>query len=149
MDLSAEPAFTFKSLVDLIDQEVLTIVNGQQTLLKSPWETSQLESALEKLEEVCTTQERDANLSRINLAYASTTVLKTIPNLDGNKAAAIVSRAARYRSSRSIGWLVSEGLMTLEQLRDVAPFMTAGGDVWSGTSVGCPSVSLLGSLVTS
>jgi hypothetical protein len=128
-------------MADLIGSEVLTIVNGQQELLKSPWDLSRIESAIGQLESVCTTSPDEQQLQRINLQFAPQRVLVTIPGLDDNKAKAIVARRQHAQKRESIGWLVTDGLMTLEQLRLVAPYMTTGGDVWSGSSIGTAATS--------
>lgn len=136
LDLSAQPTFVIESMADLIGCEVLTIVNGQQELLKSPWDLSQIETAMAKLEEQCTTKPGQQLLQRINLQVADERVLRTLPGIDANKAHSIASRRATAGRRPSVGWLVTDGLMSLEQLRVSAPFMTMGGDVWSGTSIG-------------
>ncbi len=136
LDLSAQPTFVIQSMADLIRCEVLTIVNGQQELLKSPWDISQIDSAMAQLERVCTTKAGQQLVHRINIQYAPERVLMTIPGIDANKAKSIASRRTAARNYNSIGWLVTNGLMTLEQLRLVAPYMTHGGDVWSGAAIG-------------
>lgn len=136
LDLSAQPTFVIESMADLVGREVLTIMEGQQELLKSPWDVSQVESAIDRLEKVCTTKPGQQLMHRINIQFAHERVLQTIPGVDANKALSITARRSTSRPRSSIGWLVSEGLMTMDQLRSVAPFMTTGGDVWSGTSIG-------------
>ena len=134
LDLSAQPTFLIDSMADLIGREVLTIINGQQELLKSPWDVSQVEVAMARLEKVCTTKPGQQLTHRINIQLADQRTLRTIPGIDANKALSIAARRSRPRAS--VGWLVNEGLMTIDQLRTVAPFMTTGGDVWSGSSIG-------------
>ncbi len=136
LDLSAQPTFVIQSMADLIGCEVLTIINGQQELLRSPWNTSQIEGAIESLEKVCTTRPGQQLTHRINIQQADETTLRTIPGISPTLARSIVARRQATRGRRSIGWLVTDGLLTLEQLRLLAPFMTTGGDVWSGTSIG-------------
>ena len=145
LDLSAQPTFVIQSMVDLIGCEVLTMVDGQQELLKSPWDTSRIEATLAKLEQIGTTKPGQQLTQRINLQYAPERVLRTIPGIDSNKAKAIAARGlqlmqrdgdGKFKSRSSVGWLVTDGLLTLEQLRAVAPYITMGGDVWSGTSIG-------------
>ena len=79
LDLSAQPTFVIQSMVDLIGCEVLTMVDGQQELLKSPWDTSRIEAALAKLEQVGTTKPGQQLTQRINVQYAPERVLRTIP----------------------------------------------------------------------
>lgn len=136
LDLTAQPTFVIQSMADLIGCEVLTIVDGQQELLKSPWSVSQIETAMAKLEAVCTTMPGQQLTHRINLREAPETVLRTIPGIDVNKAHTIAARRSALGRRASVGWLVTDGLLTLEQLRAVAPFATMGGDVWSGSSIG-------------
>lgn len=136
LDLTAQPTFEIRSMVDVIDCEVLTIVNGEQELLKSPWSLAQIESAIAKLEAVCTTRPGQQLTHRINLKAAPERVLRTIPGIDANRAQSIAARRTTIGRRPSVGWLVTDGLMTLEQFRQVAPYATSGGDVWSGTSIG-------------
>ncbi len=136
LDLTAQPTFVIQSMADLIDCEVLTIVDGQQELLKSPWGLSQIEAAIASLEQVCTLQPGPQVLQRINIQFADEIVLRTIPGIDANKARSIAARRATAGRRLSMGWLVTDGLLSMEQLRVAAPFITLGGDVWSGTSIG-------------
>ncbi len=89
----------------------------------------------------CTTKPGQQLVHRINIQAAPERVLRTIPGIDPNKALSIASRRSSSKQQLSIGWLVSDGLMTIEQLRAVAPFMTTGGNVWSGTSIGVAAQS--------
>jgi hypothetical protein len=136
LELGTEPSYLIRSMADLVDQEVLTLIDNQQQLLRSPWEASQVEMALAKLEAICSVNAGPVVLSRINLDAAPLAVLKTVPGLDPNTAAAISSRAKRNQPHISIGWLVTEGLMSMEQLRAVGPYLTVGGDVVAGSSIG-------------
>ena len=135
LDLNRQTTYRFDSLADLIGQNVLTIIDGKQQLLRSPWDASRIETALESIEAVLTTHPGPTRADRIAIQHASVEVLRSIPGMEPSLATAIVQRRPS-RSSPTIAWLVRDGLLSLKQFRSLAPYMTARGDVHSGTSMG-------------
>lgn len=78
---------------------------------------------------------------RININLAPLTVLMTIPGMDANTATMILS--AQQTSSGMLGsnrnyptWLYTEGLLTLDAMKKLMPFVTCGGRVYRAQIVG-------------
>ncbi len=136
LDLGKQPAFTFRSVVDLVNQEVLTIIDKEQQLLVSPWTLSNLDASLQLLEATLAVSDAPDLNQRININSAPTVVLQTIPGLDRSLARNITTHQRRHASAKSIAWLVNDGLIDFDAFREIAPLITVGGQVYSGMSLG-------------
>jgi hypothetical protein len=78
---------------------------------------------------------------RININQASATVLAGIPGMTEEISQKIVSSRSVEASGENAGrkyetWLLSEGIVTLTQMRTLMPFITGGGDVYRAQVVG-------------
>lgn len=145
LDLSQRPAFSFDSLVDLIGTAVRIDVNHQQTILASPWKSdpASLSHAWETLSERLSVTDADVIPGKININEAPLAVLLAVPGMDEQLAAAILARrrdvvgtSAMTRRQQSPTWLVEERLIDKGRLRKLAPYITTGGDVYRGVSIG-------------
>ena len=141
--LDRTPLYRIESVVDLIGSSVITLIDGEEKLLTSPWQFNGADSheLIMKLEAVLSTTEGDRTLGRIDINQAPLEVLLTIPGLARAKAEAIV--AARQRqdvmandSFRSVYWLVEKQIMDTEELRRIARFITVSGAIYSGYAAG-------------
>ncbi len=136
LDLQRDAAFRIQSTADLVGQSVMTLIDGQQELLRSPWLASRTESALQELEQIFTTVDASELSGRININQAEKLVLRSVPTLNISQIDAMLQRRGPQTQTRGLGWLVTDGVLTLAQLRQAAPYITSGGDVFSGTAVG-------------
>lgn len=136
LDVNRRASFVFRSLIDLVDRKVRTTIHGEQRVLISPWKSSDLDAVLADLEAKLTVASGDSLRHRINLQCADEIVLSTIPGLNKSQAAALVQVRAAHGDRCGLGMLLQRGTMDVELLRTVAPFLTLGGDVYSGTAVG-------------
>ena len=140
MDLSAGGPFKVRSLVDLFGRPVSVLIDGRDTLIDSPWsgDPATVFYMLPKLEEALTISDKSRLIGRINLHAARPEVLQGIPGMDNALLAAILrqrfdSHGMRRwlpREQASIGWLYHSGMVDLPRLRELAPHITVGGDVF-------------------
>ena len=142
----AKPArFTIASLLDLIGARVYIPAAGAQpiTVLASPLANDQdaLRQHLPKLLDWTTTAApQELIVGRVNVNLACREVLSAIPKLDPVLVEEILSKRGAEASvspeRRHISWLLAEGLVTLEQLKVLLPYVTTGGDVHASQVVG-------------
>ncbi len=148
MDLSAGAAFTINSIYDLVGSEVEIEIDGTKTTLTSPWpaDTASMTTSLPILHDMLTTTKNQYIEGRIQISEARLETLLGIPEMDETLAHAIVNSqmtatngapATEISQARqTTGWLVIEGLTTIEQLRKLAPYICSGGDVFRVQTLG-------------
>lgn len=148
--LSSKPVFRIESLVDLIGGAVRVDIDGTDTLLQSPWDSDagSVAAGLRELSPWLTTTGHSRWQSRVNFFEAPYEVLMTIPEMSESLARSIVNTrpqqsesgiAANESRSNEVptsAWLMEQGLVDLQRLRKIAPYITARGDVFSGIAVG-------------
>jgi len=148
LDLSAGGVYTINSIFDLIGSEVETEIDGQKTTLTSPWsaDPSAMTANLPILHDILTTTKNQFIEGRIQINEARLDTLLGIPEMDEDLAHAIVNSQSTgtngtpsteiSQARQTTGWLVIEGLTTIEQLRKMAPSICSGGDVFRAQSLG-------------
>ena len=148
MDLSAGAAFTINSIYDLVGSEVEIEIDGTKTTLTSPWpaDAASMTTSLPILHDMLTTTKNQYIEGRIQISEARLETLLGIPEMDETLAHAIVNSqmtatngapATEISQARqTTGWLVIEGLTTIEQLRKLAPYICSGGDVFRVQTLG-------------
>lgn len=141
----SEGSITFKSLIDLFGGQVRISRNGQDTLLQSPWpaDPGTIRRVLPMFEQTLTLTGEPVLIGRINVNEAPAPVLLSIPGMNENIVRAIGSIQSTIDQSEqgsgefnSVAWLVSRGLISLADLREMAPYITTGGDVRGGFAIG-------------
>lgn len=112
-------------------------------IVESPWQDSAaLYSGvfLDMLDKLTTTDE-PARGGRININLATRPVLLSVPNLTEMQADQILTMR-EPAVDRQIGpqrhaiWLLANGVVTLEEMKQLDPFITTGGDVYRAQLVG-------------
>ena len=146
LDLVTGPAFRINSLIDLFGRSVAVLVDGNETMLDSPWsgDPSTLFSVLPQLSASLSTECVPLRRDRINIQSARRELLAGIPGITPALAAEIVrhrfDNASLLRQPPirqcSIAWLLYDGLVDLKRLRRIAPYITVGGDVYRTRIVG-------------
>lgn len=145
LDLSRKPAYFVRSLWDLIGCNVRIDVDRRETILKSPWphDPASIDRVIRDISDRLTITHAPAISGRVNINQASRPVLLSIPGMTEPLANAILiaqlkakNPADRHRHEQSLAWLLDERLLDLPQLRQLAPYLTTGGDVFRGISVG-------------
>ena len=142
--LERSPLFRIASVVDLVGSSVVTLIDGSERVLTSPWELNGADAhdVLLKLEDAFTVSDQDRLQGRIDINQATVEVLRTIPGLSQSAAQTMIatreraSDGAANDSFRSIYWLPENRIISLEELRRVAEFMTVKGAIYSGYAAG-------------
>ena len=146
IDFSQPGRHRLETLLDLVDAEI-EIPGGKEAgenktvRLKSPLENNpaSLEQALNKLLDNATVYPEAAVRGRINVDLAPQPILESIPTLDDAAVSRILSaRDASCTSGphRHATWLLHEGLVNLQQMKAMMPYVTSGGDVYRAQIVG-------------
>lgn len=148
LDLSRGGRYRINSLYELIDAQVEVEQNGTRTVLDSPWSSDpgSMQEYLPQLMDVLTTVNGEFLPGRINVNQARREVLLGLPEMTEALADAIVAAQPVDSTGMPLtdviaqrtttGWLVAEGLVTLEQMQRLDRFLTARGDVYRVQSVG-------------
>lgn len=142
--LNSSPIIPIESILDLLDVSVVTMIDQEEKILTSPWQRSKtdIHDLITLLDGNLSTVKGTSRSDRIDINHAPLEVLLTIPNLSHSAADAIINHrqmnAERMSGPeyRSIHWLVANRILTWRELKEVSPFMTTTGSVYSGYSVG-------------
>lgn len=144
LDLAKEGQLKIGSVLDLIGQRVRVTYAGQseEVILESPFsaETAEMQTYLPQLmDTVATTTE--ASPGRINLYYAPEELLAALPEMTSEIAGQIVSQRATILASgdplsQCEAWLLTEGIVTLDQMKALLPYVTTGGEVYRCQAIG-------------
>jgi len=148
MELSGGAQHPVNSIFDLIGVSVKAKINDQDQTLESPWSEnpSEMRGYLSELDDALTTIPEENLAGRLNINEAAMEVLRGVPNMTEELAYDIVTRritgvsgesmAGQIQGRDTIGWLVTENVTDLPTLRKIAPFLTAGGDVYTVNVLG-------------
>jgi hypothetical protein len=132
-------------VLDLVGAKVQYTFEGdsQATILDSPFsdQIGAMIVYMPTLMDHVTVNPAGTIPGRINVNQAPRTVLMGIPGMQPEVADLIISRreaeaTSENPSRRHETWLLQEGLVTLEEMRTMMPFVTGGGDVYRCQVVG-------------
>ncbi|GAB4148293.1 MAG: type II secretion system protein GspK [Planctomycetaceae bacterium] len=156
MDLSGGAKFKINSFYDLVDAEVTVTVDGSEITLKSPWSSSDLPNYIsDVLNRVSTTGDESIK-GRINVNQARREVLlAVIGGVEGFSEDVTLAEdlASKIVAAKMIdgdgqplngtianrdttAWLITDGLVTLEQMRQLDRYLTTRGDVYRAQVIG-------------
>jgi hypothetical protein len=124
--------------------------NNQQqqgTIIESPFpnEPIALGTILPLLLDYVTVNKSPTIPGRININQASETILRGIPGMSEERREEIVQQIVAEREFEYTGnrpahrhehWILCEGIVTLEEMKAMVPFITAGGRVFRAQIVG-------------
>ncbi|MGE0761344.1 MAG: type II secretion system protein GspK, partial [Pirellulaceae bacterium] len=144
LDLSQQPQGTFAQVLDLIGKQVqVPGANGVTQIVNSPFldDPAEMADYLPLLMENCSVSEAPMVPGRININEAAPELLYGIPGISEELAAEIVVRrselgVAYEPAYRHETWLLTEGLVTVDEMRALLPFVTARGSVFRAQIVG-------------
>lgn len=145
LDLTKPGKAPLAQLLDLIGASTRVTFSGasQATTLKSPFtdDIGAMNSYLPQLMENCTINPSPTIPGRINVNQAPRVILEGIPGISPDVVEQIMSRrtvnvGAENPERRHETWLLAEGVVTLEEMRLLMPFITGGGDVFRAQVVG-------------
>lgn len=135
---------SFVQVLDIVDAWVVVQPQngGTPTYVQSPIQTTDLgaRDKLMDLMDMVTVNKAESIPGRINVNLAPANVLRGIPGITDE----IVERILAKRdleggddpSRRHEVWLLSEGVVTLQEMKTLLPFMTGGGQVFRTQAVG-------------
>jgi len=145
LDLSQPGKVPINSVLDLVGASVRIprAENEKPLIVSSPLANDPvgLRDSLPKLLDYTTTSNTPTIRGRINVDLAPEVVLRAIPGIDD----ALVSRILASRETpvgqeesgrRHALWLLTDGLVEVEQMKGLLPYVTGGGDVYRGQIVG-------------
>lgn len=142
-DLSIPPRHIIGSLVELIDAKVQIQNSDGEPLgvVASPLSSAaaggggSVPGGIVELFDRLTETPAPIIVGRVNVNVAPREVLAGLPGLEPSHAEAILSARQRQDDSTAASrqhavWLLTEGLISREQMQTLMPFVTAGGDVY-------------------
>jgi len=114
---------------------------AKPTVLKSPFTEGSVASDLPKLMENTTTSTEETIPGRININQAPRTVLLCIPGVTADIADQIIAQRIEdpktdSQDHRYETWPLSEGIVKLDAMKKLLPFVTAGGSVYRAQILG-------------
>lgn len=136
LDLSQPGRLKLQSVLDLIGQQVKVKYQDQERekVLISPFseEPDAMSSYLPELMDVLTTEKATVLPGRININQAPRAVLEAIPGMTSEIVDQILSaRAADPTTApaehRQPTWILCEGIVTLEQMKEILPLVCGAG----------------------
>lgn len=143
LNLSSQPKTSLSQVLDLIGKKVQVNQNGRQTVVQSPFDNAPLlmGTYLPQLMANCTANEATSIPGRININQAPRELLMGIPGMTEDIVNEIMSRRSEEadpqdESRNHETWLLTEAIVTLEEMRTLTPFVTAGGAVFRAQVVG-------------
>jgi hypothetical protein len=143
-NLNNPGSFLFTSPFDVVGAAVSgTDSQGRPATWLSPYsdDPSQVSSWLESWLDTVAVDSEPRQVGRINVNLAPREVLLGVPGLSDSLVEQIVSmREGRMSSDESGGkhaaWLWTEGLVSLEEMKQLSRELTGQGDVWEAQVVG-------------
>lgn len=145
LDLSKPAKAKLSQMLDLVGPRVRVTFKGQQnpTVLETPFPDVPIGSGiyLAVLMDYTTVNPSPIIPGRINVNQASRTVLAGIPGMTDEILEEVLSRrqkdpVGRLPDRKHETWLYGEGIVTLEEMKALMPFVTGGGSVYRGQFVG-------------
>ena len=145
LDLTKKGSVKLAQLLDLIDKKVQVTFTGdtQATVIASPFpkELGAMNAYLPKLMDSVTINEAVTIPGRININQASATIMAGIPGITPDMVTEIISRRefetdADNESHRHETWIMAEGIVTLDEMRLLMPYICGSGDVYRAQVVG-------------
>ncbi len=147
LDLTQQPQRSLTTVLELIGTNVklqLKSDQGDQGLaLESPFpdEPGAMDSYLPTLLDEVAVVTSSPLVGRININQAPRTLLMAIPGMTEEIAESILGSrepdlALALPSRRHETWILSEGLVTLDQMKTLMPFVCGGGSVYRAQVIG-------------
>ena len=137
MNLTVAPRFFFRSSLDLMQTRVAVQGPAGITVYSSPLPVSKEKSdeLFGILYDRVTVLNTPKIRGRVNVNSAPAEVLRAIPGIDKALAEQIAtSRTGASKQDQGHDehpcWLVVEGLVNLDKMREIFPYLTIGGDVY-------------------
>jgi hypothetical protein len=146
-DFSKESKTNLTQVLDLVGAKIQVQIEGEEKplVVSSPFSDSVLEMGvyMSLLMDNCTINASTTIPGRININQAPRTLLMGIPGIEEDVVDEIISQ--RYQETtdedqvdthKHETWLMTEGIVTLDEMKTLSPFVTARGDVFRAQIVG-------------
>ncbi|TWT67011.1 General secretion pathway protein K [Posidoniimonas polymericola] len=143
IDFQQPGSETITSLLSLVGVDVEFSDNGAPAVLRSPFPESagSYGSFLPDLLDNLTVSSSETMVGRLNVNQAPRALLNSIPNMPVEAVEQII--AARTPEvtpdrpeRRHAEWIMMDGIVDLETMKQLAPLLTGGGDVYRVQSIG-------------
>jgi type II secretory pathway component PulK len=145
LDLTRPGSTRLTQVLDLIGAKVEARLEGNEdtVIMESPFgdDPVSMSGYLSSLMDLITVNPAKTIPGRININQAPRLVLLAIPGMDEEMVDAIISQRDVQNSEfdealQHESWLMSRGIVTLDEMRVLLPFITAGGDVYRAQIIG-------------
>jgi len=150
LDLTQQPEHQLTQVLDLIDAQISVPGQpgggpggGAEMTVSSPFANDPIQMALylSLLMDYCTVVDAPSIPARININQAPREILLGIPGMSEEIVDEIMSRRGLVDETEDLNrqhetWLLSEAIVTLDEMRILMPFVNAGGDVYRTQIVG-------------
>jgi hypothetical protein len=129
-------------VLDLIGAKVQMSSEGSRdaTVLDSPFTEDGMTQYMSLLMDNVTVNPASSIPGRININQAPRAVLAGIPGMTDTIVSEILNRRDQLATDdpnrQHETWLLTEGIVTLDEMRSLMPFVNAGGDVYRAQVVG-------------
>ncbi|MHC4878710.1 MAG: hypothetical protein ACYTGL_19855 [Planctomycetota bacterium] len=134
VDFDLAASYSFNAVGDLIDQSVTVNSGSEPVQVASPvtLESEPGKQALRRLLSHAAITEEPLIQGRININAAPRSVLRAIPGIAESSIDQLIARRDSLDADarQSTAWLLEEDILTVEQFRNVQPWLTTGGDVY-------------------
>ena len=145
LDLTQPGRVPVGQVLDLIGVNVRVRLEGEEEdiIIESPFpeEMVTMASYLPELMDNCTVNPEPIIPGRVNINRAPRAVLMAIPGMDENLVDLIISQrdledGELNQDFNHETWLLTRAIVTLDEMRELMPYVTAGGDVYRAQIVG-------------
>ena len=145
IDYSRPATTTLTQVLDLIGKKVQVQLDGddETTVIRSPFEDSiiAMNFYLPILLDQATINPADTIPGRLNINHAPRELLLGVPGMTEEIADKIIDARPAEPSEENPNlrfetWIMTEGLVTLSEMRALQPFICAGGDIYRAQIVG-------------
>jgi hypothetical protein len=143
LNMDLQPQTPIGGILDLIGAQVQYTFSGAPapSTLNSPFMADDFASYLPQLMDYCTVNPAATIPGRININQCSATVLAGIPGMTSEISTKILAQRtvdpASADPSRSYEtWILTENIVTLDQMKVLMPFMCGGGSAYRCQVVG-------------
>lgn len=139
LDLSAGGSINFNQVLDLVDATVTLQSDGNPVTYLSPFSSLGAGLYMPLIMDRLVTSDTPTMPGRINVNECPAELLYGIPLLEAEQVELILeSRSTDSEDENRFfeTWLMVEGIVTLDQMRNLVPLLTGGGDVYRAQIVG-------------
>ncbi len=138
-DFEIEPTYSFSQVLDLIGKytQVTNPMTNQATIIDTPFPDNPglIATYLPQLMDAVTVVKEPAIRGRININQAPRTLLLGIPGLTPDVVENIIADRSPEPTEnepefRHETWLLTKGMVTLDEMKELMPLVTCGGAVY-------------------